>query len=336
LREFCWLGPALKVELPMNTADSRGSLLPLYVGGAVAIAAIFGFLKFRLDRIEELAHQTPATNDPASQEIRYGDSSQALHSRPALPSSAAVENSAVVPSSAAVYSPAAVPNATPAKNSPARQNSLSACAPCPATVGEKLRGPTHDVYVPVDVRTRKGDEHELKLGSTLVVRNTSRTSPLFIQNVEVYGQDGRPLRQIAREPFVVAPFASVEFKSTPEMCGDETADEERCRETSKTSEAANSMLPSHFLITWGTNDEKSVPLIESIMADDLGQIVSSRPGQPLPKLKSVQEKVQPKPMQRVRTMAKFPPQRLAALEPNYELIRYDSNMGLVAKNPRQN
>lgn len=199
------------------------------------------------------------------------------------------------------------------------------------TLDEAPPIPYSEVYVPVDAHAYQNDGKKLPLSATLVLRNPNRGASLVVKQVDLYGQNGKRIRRIAQEPFELRPFASVEFLASPET-------NERVRPGASKDEVLdldvdprNVSSPSHFIVQWGTTENAKAPLVETVMVDDKGQILYARPGHEIRQI-PVDRPASPRPsVQRMDLPTQSP--AYANVAPKYELIRYDSNMGLNPKDP---
>ncbi len=204
-------------------------------------------------------------------------------------------------------------------------------APILDTLDEAPPIPYSEVYVPVDAHAYQNDGKKLPLSATLVLRNPNRAASLVVKQVDLYGQNGKRIRRIAQDPFELRPFASVEFLARPETREDAHADRRSKEVVDLDVDRRNSSAPSHFIVQWGTPDGAKAPLVETVMVDERGQILYARPGHEIRTI-PVGRPATPRPsVQRMDLPTQSP--AYANVAPKYELIRYDSDMGLSPKNP---
>lgn len=188
-----------------------------------------------------------------------------------------------------------------------------------------------EVYAPVDVHAYQQDGKKLPLFATLVLRNPNRSGSLIVKKVDLYGQDGRRIRRVAQEPFELRSFASVEFLATVPVDDPSRRDHNDERDLDSDADARRSAMPSHFIVQWGSLDDASAPLIETVMVDSEGKLLYSRPGHEIRKI-PVSRPERPTRQAR-RAEPSFAQSVHASVAPKYELLRYDSNMGLSPKEP---
>jgi hypothetical protein len=103
-----------------------------------------------------------------------------------------------------------------------------------------------EVFVPVYPLVYTSDDaRPFNLAVTLYVRNTDRTSPLFLRSVRLYDAGGKLVRDEVSAPLKVAPMAAAEFF---------------VRESDVAAGSSAS-----FLIEWAAPAELSEPVIEAVM-----------------------------------------------------------------------
>lgn len=194
-----------------------------------------------------------------------------------------------------------------------------------------------EVYVPVDAHAYQKDGKKLPLAATLVLRNPNRSGSLIVKKVDLYGQDGKRIRRVAEDAFELRPFAAVEFLATAETEEESHRDHKGDRVLDPDAGKSRSTTPSHFIVQWGTVDDAQAPLVETVMVDANGQILYARPGHEIRKIPATRSEPHRPPVPRVsRTDRWEPPPATpvhASIAPQYELIHYDSNMGLRRKEP---
>lgn len=278
----------------MTNDEPRRSFVPLLVGGAVAVSVMIGYAKYRFDRIEQLAQSGRPAHPPVS------SGTEALDEAPAI-----------------TY---------------------------------------REVYVPIDTQVRQRDGKKIPLEATLIIRNTNPESPLIIKTVELFGTDGKRIRRVTEGPLEVRPFAKVQLAAVESTSGEVqhvNADKPRDMIGAPAMERSGEPAsPSHFIVQWGSRVEAEAPLIEAMMVDEGGHLLYARPGRdvrvlhpeyadPRNSQKHFSLRKQDGPSSNVsagKSAHREPlsnPKWHASLapEPKYELLRYDSDMGLRPKNP---
>lgn len=266
----------------MTSDPPRSSLVPLFVGGAFALAVTLGYAKYRFDRMEQVTGRTDFSDETTAYKAPEID---ALDEAPIL-----------------TY---------------------------------------REVYVPVDAHAYHREGQKLPLEATLVLRNTNREAALVVKKIELFGEDGKRIRRITEEPFELRPFATMEFLANDSSLSDVKHVDADAKGSEK-PKATNT--PSHFIVQWGSRDRADAPLIETVMVDARGHILYARPGKDIRVLEPDHHQAHYAPHRLSRHNDNRPltakprhepptPAWHAAVapEPKYELIRYDSNMGLRAK-----
>lgn len=194
-----------------------------------------------------------------------------------------------------------------------------------------------EVYVPVDAHAYQKDGKKLPLAATLVLRNPNRTGSLIVKKVELFGQDGKRIRRVAEEAFELRPFASVEFLATAEADEETQRDHKDERVLDLDAGERRSATPSHFIVQWGTVDDAAAPLVETVMVDADGHILYARSGHEIRKIPAMRSEPYRPPAPQVSRNDRWEPPPVrpvhASVAPQYELIHYDSNMGLSRKDP---
>jgi hypothetical protein len=216
------------------------------------------------------------------------------------------------------------------------KDSNSYVAPDLDTLEEAPPIPYSEVYVPIDAHAYQKDGKKLPLSATLVLRNPNRTASLVVRKVDLFGQDGKRLHRVAEEAFELRPFASVEFLAKEDVSEASRRERQEPAVDLDADERSRS-TPSHFIVQWGTTDDAQAPLVESVMVGADGKILYARPGHEIRKIPAHRPELprsQPPRISRDDGSESVParPVHAAAL-PQYELIRYDSNMGLSRKDP---
>lgn len=225
----------------------------------------------------------------------------------------------------------------------AEKRSTTYEAPELDTIEEAPPIPYSEVYVPVDSHAYQKDGKKLPLLATLVLRNPNRSGSLIVKKVDLYGQDGKRIRRVTEEAFELRPFSSVEFLATaeedqsPHRSRDEDEALDPGAEEGRTWRPRNA-TPSHFIVQWGTTDGATAPLVETVMVDSEGTILYARPGHEIGKIPATRPEMPkshaPRVSHDVRNDAVPTRPVHASVAPQYELVRYDSNMGLGRKDPQ--
>ncbi len=207
-----------------------------------------------------------------------------------------------------------------------------------------------DVYVPVETELSWGEDDAVEFRPTLSIRNTSEDEALYVAAVHLFGSDGQVQRSYLKHTLEVAPFASIQFEMTErssamneeqEVESEEQYPRPQCAPQKKGVDPC-AVPASHFVVTWGATQKMRAPLIETIMVDQEGRVSHIRKAQPM---RSTKKQVQPKQRDE-KAVPPLPPlaANLAPLprtpasrptprtrEPEYELIRYDSDYGLRSR-----
>ena len=193
-------------------------------------------------------------------------------------------------------------------------------------------------YVPLESEVRAAQGKTTKLNSTLVVRNTSDGSPLYLRRVELFGADGKRHHDYLSDTIELAPFATLHFEMVPPSHVEPHAVAEPCASLATRTDPCAAPA-THFVVEWASADGISRPLIETIMVDDEAKFSHARQARVLGEEKAAPEKVRSTVNAR-GDGTHLPPLavNLAPLgteraEPDFELVRFDSNYGLRVKNP---
>jgi hypothetical protein len=107
------------------------------------------------------------------------------------------------------------------------------------------------VYVPVYSQIPAGNRGSpFLLSVTLTIRNTDRSSPVFVTSVRYHGEDGGLVRDYLTKPLRIAPLAAADYF---------------VQERDATGGTAAS-----FLVEWVSESSVSEPVIEAVMVGTAG------------------------------------------------------------------
>lgn len=101
------------------------------------------------------------------------------------------------------------------------------------------------VYVPTysEIYASAEDQY-FPLLTSLSVRNTSLTQPLYVKTVDYYDTEGKRLKAYLAQPIVLQPLQSVEFPATQKDQGGAGA---------------------NFIVDWGSSRSDAKPVIQAVM-----------------------------------------------------------------------
>ena len=140
---------------------------------------------------------------------------------------------------------------------PLREAPSSSVLPGPVSLvpaSEAAAGQT--IYVPVYSHIYyRDDRRVINLATTLSIRNTDASDPIFITAVRYYDTEGALVRRYVEEPLQLGPMASTDFVVEKE-------------DTSGGSGA-------NFIVEWQAEEAVTEPVVEAVMVStSMGQGIS--------------------------------------------------------------